>query len=51
MIFFSCFIRKSNNDEEAAEYLEENLDFDLGDDEEYLQSNKVCFIIDLNFMS
>ncbi len=44
-IFFSCFIRKSDNDKEAAEYLEDNFDLDLNDDEEYLQSNKVCFII------
>ena len=49
-IFFSCFIQKSHHDEEAAEYLEDNLDLDLGDDEEYLQSNKVCLIIYLNFM-
>jgi len=44
-IFFSCFIRKSDNDKEAAEYLEDNFDLDLNGDEEYLQSNKVCFII------
>ncbi len=50
-IFFSYFIRKSDNDKEASEYLEENFDLDLNDDEEYLQSNKVCFIIYLNFMS
>jgi hypothetical protein len=42
-IFFACFIRKSDVDKEAAEYLDDN--FNLDDDEEYLYSNKVCFII------
>ncbi len=38
-IFFACFIRMSDTDEEAAEYLDDN----TNDDEEYLHSIKVCF--------
>lgn len=37
-IFFACFIRKSDHDKEAAEYLDDNIELNLGDDEEYLQS-------------
>jgi hypothetical protein len=41
-IIFACFIRKRENDKEAAEYLDDDAYFDLNDDEEYLHSIKVC---------
>jgi hypothetical protein len=44
-IIFACFIRKSDNDKVAAEYLDDDVCFDLNDDEEYLHSIKVCFIV------
>ncbi|UJR16137.1 hypothetical protein I4U23_003048 [Adineta vaga] len=37
-IFFACFIRKSNHDKEAAEYLDDDANVGLDDDEEYLKS-------------
>jgi hypothetical protein len=40
-IFFACFIRKSDHDEAAAEYLDEDPNVCLNNDEEYL----VCLII------
>jgi hypothetical protein len=48
-IIFACFIRKSDNDKEAAEYLDDDICFDLEEDEEYLHSIKVCFIMCLIF--
>jgi hypothetical protein len=44
-IFFACFIRKSDDDEEAAEYLDNDTYSNLNNDEEYLYSIEVCFII------
>ncbi len=44
-IFFACFIQKSDNDKEAAEYLDDDTNFDLDDNEEYLHSIKVCLLI------
>lgn len=41
-IFFAFFCRKSNDDKEADEYLDEN-QINLDADEEYLHSIKVCF--------
>ena len=41
-MFFACFVRKSDKDEEAAEYLDDQVVFDLHDDEEYLSAIKVC---------
>jgi hypothetical protein len=41
-ILFACFIRKLDNDKEAAEYLDNDANICLYDDEEYLQSIKVC---------
>ncbi len=37
-LFFACFLRKADRDEEAAEYLDE--DVNVGADEEYLHSIK-----------
>ena len=39
-IFFACFCRKSNDDKEANEFLDNN-QIDLDNDEEYLHSIKV----------
>jgi len=43
-IFFAFFFRNSNDDKEAKEYIDDNR-IDLNNDEEYLHSNKVCFVI------
>ncbi len=40
-IFFAFFCRKSDDDKEANEHLDENK-IDLDNDEEYLHSTKVC---------
>ncbi len=40
-IFFTCFCRKTDDDKEASEYLEDH-QLELGDDEEYLGLSKVC---------
>ncbi|CAF4158129.1 unnamed protein product, partial [Adineta steineri] len=37
-IFFICFCRNSNNDKETSEYINDDDEFNLGDDEDYLQS-------------
>jgi len=42
-IFFAFICRKSNDDEEANEYLDENT-LNLEKDEEYLHSTEVCFL-------
>ncbi|CAF1470524.1 unnamed protein product [Adineta ricciae] len=39
-VIFACFIRKPDQDREAAEYLDDDLDVGLDDDEEYLKSIK-----------
>jgi hypothetical protein len=43
-LFFAFFFRNSNNDKEASEYIDEN-QIDLEDDEDYLHSSQVCFLI------
>ena len=40
-IFFTCFCRSSNEDDEANEYFDDN-DVHLESDQEYLHSTKVC---------
>jgi hypothetical protein len=40
-IFFACFIRKSDDDQQTAEYMDDKTQFDLQEDEEYLQSVQV----------
>ncbi|CAF1484404.1 unnamed protein product, partial [Adineta steineri] len=37
-IFFICFCRNSNNDKETSEYINDDDEFNLGNDEDYLQS-------------
>ncbi|CAF1188688.1 unnamed protein product, partial [Adineta ricciae] len=39
-VFFACFIRTSDKDKQANEYLDDEAQFDLNNDEEYLQSTK-----------
>jgi len=43
-IFFAFFCRKSDDDKEAKEYIDEN-QIDLDNNEEYLHSNKGCLFI------
>ncbi len=40
-ILFALFIRTSDEDKEAAEFLDDDDDFDLSPNEEYLHSIKV----------
>ncbi|CAF1401522.1 unnamed protein product [Adineta steineri] len=42
-IFFAFFIRKSDKDNEEAEYLDDNDDFDLNHNEEYIHSRESPF--------
>jgi hypothetical protein len=44
-ILFSCFIRESDHDEVVAAYLDDEANLYLNNNEEYLQTIKVCLII------
>jgi len=44
-ILFSCFIRESDHDEVVAAYLDDEANLYLNNNEEYLQTMKVCLII------
>ena len=43
-IFFACFCRKRDSDTQAAEHLDDDASFELGNDEEHLEPVKVCII-------
>jgi hypothetical protein len=43
-IFFAFFIRNSDKDKEAAEYLDNDNGLELGTDEEYLHFTEVCLL-------
>jgi hypothetical protein len=49
-IFFAFFCRKSDDDKEANEYLDEN-QIDLDNDEEYIHSTEVCLFFFLILFS
>ncbi len=47
-IFFACFIRNTNDDKEATEYLDDD-DLGLANDEEYLHSIEVSLFFEFCF--
>ena len=51
VIFFAYFIRNSDHDKETGEYLDDNINLDLANDEEYFHSIQVCFITHLKIIS